>query len=76
MSVPPTYAVAGPRAAAAWRVGWAAATVAAVFGVVLAAGYILWTVQRVLTGPPNERWSTLPDATEWWERAAMGAMLV
>jgi NADH-quinone oxidoreductase subunit M len=29
-----------------------AATIAAVFGVVLAAGYILWTVQRIFTGPP------------------------
>ncbi|MGE0134238.1 MAG: NuoM family protein [Dehalococcoidia bacterium] len=53
-----------------------AATIAAVFGVVLAAGYILWTVQRVFTGPPNERWADLPDANQWWERTAMGAMLV
>ncbi|MEZ4554594.1 MAG: NADH-quinone oxidoreductase subunit M [Dehalococcoidia bacterium] len=52
------------------------ATIAAVFGVVLAAGYILWTVQRVFTGPPNERWADLPDANQWWERTAMGAMLV
>ena len=53
-----------------------AATVAAVFGVVLAAGYILWTVQRVLTGPPNERWSHLPDANQWWEHTAMAGMLI
>jgi len=53
-----------------------AATIFAVFGVVLAAGYILWTVQRVFTGPPNERWADLPDADQWWERTAMGAMLV
>ena len=52
------------------------ATVAAVFGVVLAAGYILWTVQRVFTGPPNERWAALTDADQWWERTAMAAMLV
>jgi NADH-quinone oxidoreductase subunit M len=53
-----------------------AATIAAVFGVVLAAGYILWTMQRIFTGPPTERWAHLPDATEWWERTAMAGMLV
>ncbi|MFN8584629.1 MAG: NADH-quinone oxidoreductase subunit M [Dehalococcoidia bacterium] len=53
-----------------------AATIFAVFGVVLAAGYILWTVQRVFTGPPNERWADLTDANQWWERTAMGGMLV
>lgn len=51
-----------------------AATIAAVFGVVLAAGYILWTVQRVMTGPPNPRWAHLTDATEWWERTAIFGM--
>ena len=53
-----------------------AATIISVFGVVLAAGYILWAVQRVFTGPVDERWTGLRDATEWWELAAMGAMLV
>ena len=53
-----------------------AATILAVFGVVLAAGYILWAVQRVFTGPPDERWSGLTDADEWWEYAAMAAMLI
>ena len=51
------------------------ATVAAVFGVVLAAGYVLWAVQRVFTGPPNARWAALPDATEWWERTAIAGMM-
>ena len=53
-----------------------AATIISVFGVVLAAGYILWAVQRVFTGPVNERWSGLSDATEWWELTAMAGMLV
>jgi len=53
-----------------------AATIAAIFGVVLAAGYILWMTQRVFFGPPSERWAHLPDATEWWERTAMAGMLV
>lgn len=53
-----------------------AATIAGVVGVVLAAGYILWTVERVFTGPPVERWRDLTDATAWWERAAMGSLVV
>jgi NADH-quinone oxidoreductase subunit M len=52
------------------------ATAAAVFGVVLGAGYILWMVQRVLAGPPNERWAHLTDADKWWEHTAMAGMLV
>jgi NADH-quinone oxidoreductase subunit M len=52
-----------------------AATIAAVFGVVLAAGYVLWMVERVFVGPPSERWADLPDATAWWERTAMGGMV-
>ena len=53
-----------------------AATIVSVFGVVLAAGYILWAVQRVFTGPADERWSGLGDATAWWELSAMAALLV
>ena len=53
-----------------------AATIAAVFGVVLAAGYILWMAERVLMGPPSERWADVTDATEWWERTAMAGMVI
>ena len=53
-----------------------AATIAAVFGVVLAAGYILWMVERVFMGPATERWAQLTDATAWWERTAMAGMLI
>lgn len=38
------------------------ATALAAFGVVLAAGYILWTAQRTLFGPRVERWNDLTDA--------------
>jgi NADH-quinone oxidoreductase subunit M len=38
------------------------ATALCAFGVVLAAGYILWASQRVLFGPRMERWDALPDA--------------
>ena len=39
------------------------ATGLAAFGVVLAAGYILWTVQRTMFGPRLARWDGLEDAT-------------
>ena len=38
------------------------ATALSAFGVVLAAGYILWTVQRTMFGPRIERWDQLGDA--------------
>lgn len=41
---------------------WSWATGFAAFGVVLAAGYILWMVQRVFFGPSHERWTSLGDA--------------
>jgi len=56
-----------------------AATIAGVIGVVFAAGYILWTVQRVFWGAPNPRWADLPDADAWWERGpllVMAALIV
>jgi NADH-quinone oxidoreductase subunit M len=49
--------------------------VVAVFGVVLSAAYMLWTVERVFHGPPMERWSGLTDATRWWEVTPMAAMV-
>jgi NADH-quinone oxidoreductase subunit M len=49
--------------------------VVTVFGVVLSAAYMLWTVKRVFHGPPMERWSGLTDATRWWEVAPMAAMV-
>ena len=35
----------------------------AVIGVVLTAGYILWTVERILFGPEKSRFASLKDAT-------------
>jgi NADH-quinone oxidoreductase subunit M len=43
-------------------------TILGVVGVLLSAGYILWMLQRVLWGPPMERWQHLKDATAWWEQ--------
>ena len=39
------------------------ATILAAFGIVITAGYILWTLQRVLFGPPDERWQNLGDVS-------------
>ncbi len=49
-------------------------TILAVTGVAFAAGYILWTIQRVMHGPPMAEWEALPDATRWWERVPVGAL--
>jgi NADH-quinone oxidoreductase subunit M len=48
------------------------ATGMAAFGVVLAAGYILWVVQRTMFGPRIERWDSLGDA----KVVDIGAMVV
>jgi NADH-quinone oxidoreductase subunit M len=49
-------------------------TVMGVIGIVLAAGYILWTVQRVFWGEEDPRWAHLGDASAWWERGPLLAM--
>ena len=36
-------------------------TIIATLGIVLTAGYMLWTLQRVFLGQPNEKWASLPD---------------
>ncbi|MBU1702066.1 MAG: NADH-quinone oxidoreductase subunit M [Candidatus Eisenbacteria bacterium] len=40
---------------------WAA--IIAAIGIVLTAGYILWTLQRMFLGKPNEKYLNLPDMT-------------
>jgi NADH-quinone oxidoreductase subunit M len=52
-----------------------APTIIAVFGILLSAGYILWTVQRVFFGPSDARWAHLPDTTNWWERVSMASLV-
>jgi len=52
-----------------------APTIFAVVGILLSAGYILWTVQRVFFGPRDERWTGLGDTTEWWEQVSMAALV-
>ena len=41
---------------------WPWPTALAAFGIVLTAGYILWMIQRVLFGPPRERFRHISDA--------------
>jgi NADH-quinone oxidoreductase subunit M len=55
---------------------YTAATIASVFGILLAAGYMLWTMQRIFFGPLSPRWAHVLDANSWWERVPMGAMTI
>ena len=52
-----------------------AATAVALFGVLLAAGYMLYALQRTMFGPRDDRWSHLKDAAAWWEIAPIGALV-
>lgn len=36
-------------------------TIISTVGIILTAGYMLWTLQRVFLGQPNEKWRSLPD---------------
>lgn len=36
-------------------------TVLATTGIIITAGYFLWTMQRIFLGPMNERWKDLPE---------------
>ncbi len=36
-------------------------TLISTLGILLGAGYMLWTLQRIFFGPLNEKWSTLKD---------------
>jgi NADH-quinone oxidoreductase subunit M len=51
-------------------------TIAATAGVVLSAGYILWTLQRVVFGPVRHEWDELHDAKHWWEHAVVVGLAV
>ncbi len=36
-------------------------TIISTLGILLGAGYMLWTLQRIFLGPLNEKWTSLPD---------------
>ena len=44
-----------------------APVIVSLLGVLLAAGYILWALERTFFGPRDEKWSGLRDARHWWE---------
>jgi NADH-quinone oxidoreductase subunit M len=52
-----------------------AATGVALFGVLLAAGYILYALQRTMFGPKDDRWSHVTDPSAWWELLPIGALV-
>ena len=43
-------------------------------GVLLAAAYILWALQRAFFGPRDEKWSGLSDADHWTEFSAIAVL--
>jgi NADH-quinone oxidoreductase subunit M len=47
-------------------------------GVILTAGYLLWTIQRVYLGPPNEKYKSLPEinAREMFTLVPLGAIVI
>ncbi len=51
------------------RYEWA--VLMSIFGVVLSAGYILWTMQRVVFGPVRHEWDSLTDQNHWWEHSVV-----
>jgi len=50
------------------------AVIAAIFGVVLSAGYILWTLQRVVFGPVRHEWDEVTDQNRWWEHSVVAVL--
>ena len=48
------------------------AVLLSIFGVVLSAGYVLWTLQRVVFGPVrHEEWDGVDDQHQWWEHSVV-----
>jgi NADH-quinone oxidoreductase subunit M len=61
----------------AWRV-YPGLTVVAASAVILTAGYLLWTLQRMYLGKPNEKYLTLPEinARELFTLVPLGAIVI
>ena len=47
-------------------------------GVILTAGYLLWTIQRVYLGPPNEKYLKMPEINgrEMFTLVPLGAIVI
>ena len=61
----------------AWKV-YPALTVVAASAVILTAGYLLWTLQRMYLGAPNEKYRDLPDINgrELFTLVPLGAIVI
>jgi NADH-quinone oxidoreductase subunit M len=57
---------------------WPELTVIAGLGLIISAAFFLWTIQRVLLGPRNERWAGLKDMDlrEWVTLAPLAALAI
>ena len=55
-----------------------ALTVVGASAVILTAGYLLWTLQRMFLGKPNEKYLTLPEinARELFTLVPLGAIVI
>jgi NADH-quinone oxidoreductase subunit M len=61
----------------AWQT-YPALTVVAASAVILTAGYLLWTLQRIYLGTPNEKYLNLPEinARELFTLVPLGAIVI
>ena len=53
-------------------------TILGASGVILTAGYLLWTIQRVYLGPPNEKYLKMPEINgrEMFTLVPLGAIVI
>ena len=53
-------------------------TILGASGVILTAGYLLWTIQRIFLGPPNEKYLKLPEINgrEMFTLVPLGAIVI
>ena len=53
-------------------------TILGASGVILTAGYLLWTIQRIYLGPLNEKYKTLPEINgrEMFTLVPLGAIVI
>jgi NADH-quinone oxidoreductase subunit M len=53
-------------------------TIVGASGVILTAGYLLWTIQRVYLGPANEKYLTFPEINgrEMFTLVPLGAIVI
>jgi NADH-quinone oxidoreductase subunit M len=73
-------AIGGPDAAHAFQSAVFTIAVIACFGVILTAGYMLWTIQRVYFGPERAEYRSFPEVdareqTVLWPLAIMAILL-